>query len=248
MKIVGEEMMACQEKMEARLEVEDKPASVDTTPEVAHEQGVQMEDAVIMPVGEPRKRRRDRRHLAAQGRQKKEERNLDARRRGKQQNTVAARRGTTRRAAVARRRRILFIKDTTREFHGSRNNLVAAHRGTTRRAKVARRKENLIRKNLTKDNMVRRAPERRTFGRKYQPTQKDKNGLRSRRLTHHLRNWREYDKTFMKNYEKVTGVGIAKQIAGSPVTLQKNKNWTLWRGRPPPKRKKVHEAEGQPVR
>jgi hypothetical protein len=31
---------------------------------------------------------------------------------------------------------------------------------------------------------------------------------------------------------------FAKQIAGSSVGLQQGKDWTLWRGRPPPKRKK----------
>jgi hypothetical protein len=70
-------------------------------------------------------------------------------------------------------------------------NLVAARRGTTRRAKVARRKENWIGKIRTRENMVRRTSKRRTFGRKCQPTQKDKNGLRSRRLTHRLWNRRE---------------------------------------------------------
>jgi hypothetical protein len=98
-------------------------------------------------------------------------------------------------------------KDTTREPCKSWKRLVAARRGTARLAKVARRKKNLIRKNRTRDNMVRRTSKRRTFGRKRQPTQKDKNGLRSRRLTHRLRNWREYNKTFMKTYEKMTGVG-----------------------------------------
>jgi hypothetical protein len=68
LKINREETLACQEKTEARLE-EDKPASVDMTPEVAHEQEVPLEDVVVMPVGEPRKRLRDRRNLAAQRRQ-----------------------------------------------------------------------------------------------------------------------------------------------------------------------------------
>jgi hypothetical protein len=67
-----EETMACQQTMEARLE-EEEPASVDMTPEVSHEQKVPMEDAVVMPVREPRKRRQDRRYLAAVRRQKKEE-------------------------------------------------------------------------------------------------------------------------------------------------------------------------------
>jgi hypothetical protein len=55
---------SCQEKMEARLE-EEEPASVDMAPEVAQEQEVPLEDAVEIPVGKPRKRRRDRRYLTA---------------------------------------------------------------------------------------------------------------------------------------------------------------------------------------
>jgi hypothetical protein len=63
-----EEMMACQETMEACLECKE-PASVEMKPEVADEE-VPLEDAARTPVGEPRKRRLDR--------------NLDARRRRKQ--------------------------------------------------------------------------------------------------------------------------------------------------------------------
>jgi hypothetical protein len=37
------ETMACLEETEARLEVDDKPASADTTPEVAHEQEVPLD-------------------------------------------------------------------------------------------------------------------------------------------------------------------------------------------------------------
>jgi hypothetical protein len=148
-----EETMACQVNMEARLEEKDKPASMDMTPKVAHEQGVPLEDAEEMPVGEPRKRRRDRRNLAAVRRQKREQdENLGARLRKKEQNRtlrkdgcrrnlVAARRGRTRRVQVARRN-FPSTKDTTREYCGSRKGLVAAHRGTTRHAKVARRTAN----------------------------------------------------------------------------------------------------------
>jgi hypothetical protein len=214
--INGEETTACQEKTETRLQGE--PASVDMTPEVAHEQDVSQEDAVVVPVGEPRKRRRDQQHLAAQRRHKEEERNLDARRRGKQQNTVAARRGTTRRAAVARRRIILFTKDTTREFHGSRKRLVAARRGTTRRAGMARRKET--------GNTGMENP-----GAKWQ--------LR-------LRNEKTADRISWKTHEK-TRLEIARQNAGSPVGLYDIEHWTLWMGRPPPKRKKEREAEEEPV-
>jgi hypothetical protein len=114
------ETMAYLEKTEARLEVE--PASVDTTPEVADDQEVQVEDAEVLSIGEPRKRRRDR-HLAA-GRRQKEDQNLDAgrRRKGKERiqsndgyrkNLVAALRGTTRRVQVARHN---FL--STRETRG----------------------------------------------------------------------------------------------------------------------------------
>jgi hypothetical protein len=111
-KFNGKETTACQETMEARLEVEE-PASVDTTPVVADDQEVPVEDAEVLSVAESRKRRRDGRNLAAVRRQKtKQDQNLDARRRRKGQeraqrkdgcrrSLVAARRETTRRAAVA---------------------------------------------------------------------------------------------------------------------------------------------------
>jgi hypothetical protein len=132
MKIIEEETMARQQKTEARLQ-EDKPASVDMTHEEAHEQEVPLVDAVFMPVGEPRKRRRDRRQLAAQGRQK-EEQNLDAWIRGKQRDLVAARRGTTRRVQVARRhfyqkRTLGDIADPRRESSSSTGGYPAMQQG-----------------------------------------------------------------------------------------------------------------------
>jgi hypothetical protein len=57
--------------MEACLEGKEEPASMEFKPEVADEK-VPLEDAVVMPVGEPRKRRWDQRHLAAQRHQKEE--------------------------------------------------------------------------------------------------------------------------------------------------------------------------------
>jgi hypothetical protein len=39
-------------------------------------------------------------------------------------------------------------------------------------------------------------------------------------------------------YRKSTGLEIAKQIARLTVGLKRIEDWTLWRGRPPPKRKK----------
>jgi hypothetical protein len=82
LKINRDETMACQETMEACLERKE-PASVEMKPELADKE-VPLEDAKVMPVGEPRNRRRDRRNLAAGRRQKEQDRNLDGRRRKKQ--------------------------------------------------------------------------------------------------------------------------------------------------------------------
>jgi hypothetical protein len=131
------EAIACLEKTEARLEWK-KPASVEMKPETAHE-AVPLEDTARMPVGEPRKRRRDRRHLAAQRRQKKEQERTQSKN-GCRKDLVAARRGVTRRAQVARRRVLFTMK--TRDFHASRKNAAVACRGTTSRAIVARQKLN----------------------------------------------------------------------------------------------------------
>jgi hypothetical protein len=126
----------------------EKPAPVDTTPEVAHNQQVPVEDAELWSGAEPRERHRGGRNMAAVRRQKEKDRVLDTRCRGKEQgraqrkngflkNLIAARRGTTRRAMGARRR-MLLTKYTTQDFCGTRKGSVAARKGTTRHVQVAR--------------------------------------------------------------------------------------------------------------
>jgi hypothetical protein len=39
-------------------------------------------------------------------------------------------------------------------------------------------------------------------------------------------------------FYEIVGRKIEKQTAGSSVGLRQDKDWDLWRGRPPPKRKK----------
>jgi hypothetical protein len=60
------ETMACQE-VEARQE-EKEPSSVDMKPEVGEQREVPVEDAELMPVGEPKKKRRRDRKLVAERR------------------------------------------------------------------------------------------------------------------------------------------------------------------------------------
>jgi hypothetical protein len=73
--------MACEEKTEVHLEEEEEPTSVEIKPEVADEQEVPVQDAEVVPVGEPGKKRRDRRRLATERCQKEKDQNLDARHR-----------------------------------------------------------------------------------------------------------------------------------------------------------------------
>jgi hypothetical protein len=94
-----EEMMAYQRETEACLEGEE-PTSVDMEPDAAYQE-VPREDAEMMPVGGPRKWRKDRNSDARrQGKPKERTQGKD----GCRKKLVAARRGTTRNAAAARRR------------------------------------------------------------------------------------------------------------------------------------------------
>jgi hypothetical protein len=63
------ETMACQE-MEARLEGE-QPTSLDRKPEAAERREVPLEDTEVMPVEEPKKKRRRDQKLAAEHRHQK---------------------------------------------------------------------------------------------------------------------------------------------------------------------------------
>jgi hypothetical protein len=47
---------------------------------------------------------------------------------------------------------------------------------------------------------------------------------------------------FYMNFTKTARLEIAKRIIGSSVGLRQDKDWTLWRGRPPPKRKKLNST------
>jgi hypothetical protein len=50
-----------------------------------------------------------------------------------------------------------------------------------------------------------------------------------------------------KILKKTLELRFTKQADEMNSGLQRSKHWTLWRGRPPPKRKKGQEAEEQPV-
>jgi hypothetical protein len=215
------ETMTCQGNTKARLEGEE-PTSVDMRPEAV--QQVPREDATVMPVGGPKKRRRDR--------------NPDARHRGKpkertqgkdgcRKNLVAARRGTTRRAAVARRRRNFCTQERNTIKCGLLKQLVAARKGTTRSAAVARRRGEFVKKDRTRNQAERGTPERRKDEERLWKGPECNSGIRDRGL----RQKRELKKTL----RRALVLEIGKQAIEISSGLHTIKNWTLWRGRPPPK-------------
>ena len=93
---IEEGTIACRET-EARRE-KKKPTSVETKPEAAQKEEVPTEDATIVLVGEPRKRRRDQ-ELAVEHR-RKTPKNLTRENCGPQEKLAVDHRWTTRRAKV----------------------------------------------------------------------------------------------------------------------------------------------------
>jgi hypothetical protein len=88
--------LACRETTETHLE-EEEPTSVDMKPEVPEQREVPVEDAEVMPVGEPKKKMgRDRNQRRMKKRNQEKDR---CRRRG----LAVTRRGTSHRAKVARK-------------------------------------------------------------------------------------------------------------------------------------------------
>jgi hypothetical protein len=114
--------MACQE-MEERLE--EQPTPLDRKPEAAEQRQVPVEDAELMPVGEPKKKRR-------RDRKQRNMKNSTRENWGPQKKLAVARRGTSRCMEVA------WQKKTSRKM--------------SRRATVAWRRRNIFREILTHGN------------------------------------------------------------------------------------------------
>jgi hypothetical protein len=126
--------MACQ-GVEARQE-EEKPTSTDRKPDAAQQEEVPVEDAEVIPVGEPKKKRCRDRKLATQHRRQKTktstrdncgpQKRLDVARRGSSRRAPTNRK-MSRRATMARRMRDIVKKNLTQGASGfPRKRLVMA--------------------------------------------------------------------------------------------------------------------------
>jgi hypothetical protein len=228
-KVWREEMAAMRKEMEARLD-EEKPTSVDREPEAAAEEEVPEENATVMPVGEPKKRRRDRR-LAAERRRHKQKNST--RKNGAPQNELAvACRKMLRRATVARRMRDIFRHNTTHRATVARLRKDTLAPNMTRRAKVARHKENTVKRNGIRNNVARKTLK----GRRLQVEPEGSIGVNDEETRRRLHPGNE--RTASRTLGKTLELDIRQRAVEIPSGLENIKNWTLWRGRPLPKRKK----------
>jgi hypothetical protein len=112
-------------------------------------------------------------------------------------------------------------KKRTQGDGGYRQKLAAARRRLTRRASPARRKGR-NHKGPTVENRQRKGPE-------------CNNGISNRGLKEQPRLGSK--RAFNKTVRQTPGLKIAKRAVEFSVGLRKMSDWTLWRSRPPPKRK-----------
>jgi hypothetical protein len=256
-----EEMMAYRELMEARPEVE-KPTSADRKPEAAEEYEDPVEDAEVVPVGEPRKKRRRERNQRSK---KKRTQGND----GYQRRLAAAHRGTNRRvevsrkmqaekkmprrATVARRMRDIFRPNTTRRATVARQ-IKEKDRKVPGRPRITWRKRIVVRRNCTM-TVIELATQRvgplknnlRTQhkGTKDPGGKRPLHGRKKRTTTDGIRKWNPGERallgsegTLRKILYEIYGPKNTKRMPKATSRTRRIADWTLWKGRPPPKRKK----------
>jgi hypothetical protein len=84
------------------------------------------------------------------------------------------------------------------------------------------------------------------FGKRCRAKPEGINGIRNRDLKNqkHLGKERTSDRIFRKAIE----LEIAKRTAGYSVRIRKTSDWTLWKGRPPPKQNKNKKGTAHTVK
>jgi hypothetical protein len=211
-------MMGCLGQTEANTErIEQDPGIMKS---VEEHQDIPTEDVAVMPVGEPRKRRGARK-------------------------STAGRRGKPKELAQCRQKEVLPCNSGMAEKKPTRNiriqesresskEIAAAEVRTARHAKVARRKRNVVGKTRIRNNAVRGTSNSRTLRRRQRATQG--NNRTRKRNPQVLR--RESTGNVIQTFGKITGLKFAERVGRSTVGLRRIRKWTLWRCRPPPKRKK----------
>jgi hypothetical protein len=204
-----DETLACQE-MEARQE-EEGPTSADRKPEVAQDEKVPAEDAKVIPVGEPKKKRCRDQKLAVE------------RRRQEPRRDIVKSYITQESVTHAENWSLLELgRHTVQEWHDSRKmpsgKLVPWTMWYEEPGKDGRAESDNMRKEGTDLTRNQDFEERLQLG---------------------------SEMTTNRSYRKAIGLEIMKRAARTSTGLPKMKNWTLWRGRPPPKQEKGNSPYGR---
>jgi hypothetical protein len=151
-------------------------------------------------------------------------------------------------AAVVWRKRKLFRRTGTQEIYGRRKELAIAGIRTTHCAQVVRRKvrshegtsiEQGRRKYQTKNKFARGTSKSRTHRRRQRATQQGNNRTRKRNPKKHSKR----TGTVIQTFGKTMGLKFSERVSRSTVGLRRIRTRTLWRDRPPPKRKKKLRTE-----
>jgi hypothetical protein len=209
------------------------------------------EDVAVMPVKGLKKRSRGRKWTAGRRGEPKE---LTRGNGGSRKKLAAACRKVSRHAAVVWKKRKLFRISETCTYFGLRKGVTVADRRTSRNATVAWRKRKLTRNiqlqenhELSKDvavNGMREGPECKS-GIWRRDVKRLPHLRKERKSTNGIKGWRPGQRSLLGkggtlriNLYEIFGGKITKQVVGTSRRLRRIGIWRLWRGRPPPKRKK----------
>jgi hypothetical protein len=227
-------------ELNQKTEVNTEKINLGMMQPVKEHQDVAREEAAITPVKGLRKRHRVRKPIA--GRRKEPKRLIQGYYGSRRKATVAGKR-TYHHAPVAWLKRNLFRRNGTPEICGQRKDLTATGIRKIPCAQVVRRKrrshvgpsvKHRTRNNWTR-NKFARTRKGRMLGTGQPMRQEGTNATRNRGFKEQLRFGNERMTSWV--YRTTIGLKIAKQVVGTSRGSRRIKQWTLWRGRPPPKRK-----------
>jgi hypothetical protein len=221
-KIDREETTACHAEMDTE-KIEPDSGMMQSAEEHLE---IPMEDAAVMPVGGRKKRRRARKPAAGRRGEPNELTRGDCLS-GKK---LAAACRVSRRATVAWRKRI-----GTQIICGPRSKLTAAKIKVTHHARVTWPRVKFVRKECTRDQTEQETAKGRKDGGLWNGP-KCNSDIKNHRTRQQLRLGNE--KTTSMIYRKAIRLEIVKRTLRISSVFRKTRKWTLWRGRPPPKRKK----------
>jgi hypothetical protein len=225
------ETAACQEVTGSNPEkIEPDQMMMQSTEE---HQGIPKEDAVVKPVKGRKKRRKARKPAARRRGEPNELTRGDC---GFGKKLAAACKKIRRRATVAWHKKNVFRKTVTQVNCGPRSKLTAAEIMMTRHAGVAWPREKFVRNDCTRNQTERGTAKQRKDGEGLWNGPKCNSGIKDPRTRQQLRLGNE--RTTSMTYRKAIRLEIVKRASRISSVFRKTQKWTLWRGRPPPKRKK----------